>query len=326
VSGEESVTPNAAQRSGLQLRLETFLWRINRPIWRNIPTRFKNSRLVRGYGAWLHSRVRERTSREMYLGTMFFRNRPALELLRRLIENKKAGSIVRVAVLGCSVGVEVYSILWTLRSARRDVNIVVEALDVSEDVLAVAERGVYGPDTSEFVHASIFERLSTSERHEMFDWEGDQARVKPWLRAGITWRLGDAADPELVATLGPQELVVASNFLCHMDPTNAERCLRNLASLVVPGGYLFVSGVDLDVRTRVALDLRWRPIVDLMVDVHDGDPSVRGDWPWRWWGLEPLDRRRPDWRIRYASVFQVGASTQEPEPPRGHVPSRVDGG
>jgi hypothetical protein len=111
-----------------------------------------------------------------------------------------------------------------------------------------------------------------------------------------------------------------------MDPTNAERCLRNLASLVVPGGYLFVSGVDLDVRTRVALDLRWRPIVDLMVDVHDGDPSVRGDWPWRWWGLEPLDRRRPDWRIRYASVFQVGASTQEPEPPRGHVPSRVDGG
>ena len=326
MSGRESVTSRADQLSVRHVRLETLFWRINRSIWGILPTRSKNSRLVRGYGAWLHTRVRERASREMYLGTMFFRNRPALGLLRRLIEDEKAGSVVRVAVLGCSVGVEVYSILWTLRSARRDLNIVAEALDVSEDALVVAERGVYGPDTSELVHASIFERLSASERHQVFDWEGDQARVKPWLREGITWRLGDASDPELVATLGPQEFVVASNFLCHMDPTSAERCLRNLASLVAPGGYLFVSGVDLDVRTRVALDLRWQPIMDLLADVHDGDPSVRGDWPWRWWGLEPLDRRRPDWRIRYASVFQVGAPAQEPELPRGHAPSRVDGG
>jgi chemotaxis methyl-accepting protein methylase len=317
----ESVAPKAAGSSGLPLRLKTFLWRINRPIWRILPTRSKNSRLVRGYGAWLHARVRERASREMYLGTMFFRNRPALELLRRLLEDKEPGSTVRVAVLGCSIGVEVYSILWTLRPAREDLNILVEALDVSENVLAVAERGAYGPDTSELVHHSIFERLSTGERYQMFDWEGDQARVKPWLREGITWRLDDAADPELVATLGPQDLVIASNFLCHMEPANAERCLRNLATLVAPSGYLFVSGVDLDVRTRVALELRWRPVPDLMAEIHDGDPSVRNDWPWRWWGLEPLDRRRPDWRTRYATAFQVGAPAQEPEPepavPRG---------
>jgi hypothetical protein len=42
-----------------------------------------------------------------------------------------------------------------------------------------------------------------------------------------------------------------------------------------------------------------------MVEIHDGDPSVRADWPWQWWGLEPFDRRKSDWRVRYASVFRV---------------------
>ena len=46
----------------------------------------------------------------------------------------------------------------------------------------------------------------------------DQARVKPWLREGITWQLGDASSPELLHLLEPQDIVVASNFLCHMEP------------------------------------------------------------------------------------------------------------
>ena len=52
----------------------------------------------------------------------------------------------------------------------------------------VAERGAYGPQSSEMVHASIFDRLTAAELEEMFDWEGDEATVKPWLREGVTWR------------------------------------------------------------------------------------------------------------------------------------------
>jgi hypothetical protein len=76
--------------------------------------------------------------------------------------------------------------------------------------------------------------------------------------------------------IGPQDMVVASNFLCHMEPPAAENCLRNIAGLVKRGGYLFVSGVDLEVRAKVARELGWRPIPE---QIHDGDPSVRGDWP-----------------------------------------------
>jgi hypothetical protein len=74
----------------------------------------------------------------------------------------------------------------------------------------------------------------------------------------------------------------------------------------VPGGHLFVSGVDLDVRTKVARDLGWKPVPDFLEEIHEGDPSLRVSWPHKYWGLEPIDRRRSDWQIRYASVFRIG--------------------
>jgi SAM-dependent methyltransferase len=260
----------------------------------------------------------------MYLGTLFLRNRPALELMRRVTVKQPQGSTLRLAVLGCSVGVEVYSILWTLRRARPDLTILVDAVDISPEVLAIAEEGLYGPQTDETVSWPIFEQLTEAERLEMFDWNGDQGRVKPWLREGITWRLGDAGDPQLVEELGTKHLVVASNFLCHMDAPSAERCLRNFAPLASPDGYLFVSGVDLNVRTKVALDLGWEPVPELMAEIHDGDPFVRADWPWQWWGLEPLDRKRPDWQFRYASAFRVSDGDERSNPrPANRGGSRV---
>lgn len=143
----------------------------------------------------------------------------------------------------------------------------------------------------------------------MFDREGDRVNVKPWIREGVIWHLTDAGDPEIVNALGPQDMVVANNFLCHMDPPDAERCLRNIARLLSPGGYLFVSGIDLDVRTKVARDLGWKPLPDLMEEIHDGDPCLRVDWPFEWWGLEPLNKTRHDWKVRYASVFHLNGKT-----------------
>ena len=303
------VVPSSRPPSEFRRLLGRCFWGANRRIWRALPARTKGSRPMQAYGGWLHALVCRRASREMYAGTMFLRNRPALELMRRLTAEKPEGSTVRIAVLACSIGVELYSILWTLRNARPDLTFAVVGSDMSEELLRIAENATYGPQSSEFVKAAVFERLTEHEERELFDWEGDQAQVKSWIREGIAWRVADASDPELVAALGPQDIVVANNFLCHMDASSAERCLRNLARLVAPGGHLFVAGVDLDVRTKVAVELGWKPLEELTAEIHEGDPSVRGDWwPWEWWALEPLDRRRRDWQTRYASVFQIGSN------------------
>jgi SAM-dependent methyltransferase len=289
-------------------RLETSFIGVNERVWRRLPNSVRDLRPVRVYGALLHRLVGRRADREMYLGTWFLRNRPALELVRRLADEKDQDARVDIAVLGCSIGVEVYSIVWTLRSHRPDLDLVVHGVDISPEVLRVAERGVYTAEDSEMVHSSIFEGLTEPEREQMFDWDGGEARIKPWLREGITWEVGDASDTTLVSSLGPHDIVVANNFLCHMPAPSAEACLRNFAGLVRSGGALLVTGVDLDVRTRVALDLGWEPIPDLRAEIHDGDPLVRADWPWQWWGLEPLDRRRRDWATRYTAAFRIPAA------------------
>jgi SAM-dependent methyltransferase len=289
-----------------------FYLRLSKWIWERLPSRVRDLHPVRSYGAWLHTLVCLCARRQQYFGTFFLRNRPALELMRRLVRQKAQGSTLRIAVLGCSIGAEVYSILWIIRSARPDLKVILDAVDISKEILSFAEKGIYAPDTSQLVGASIFERLTKAEMVEMFDWEGDQAKVKSWLKEGITWHVRDAADPELINVLKPQDMVVASNFLCHMVRADAEQCLRNIARLVSFGGHLFVSGIDLDVRTKVALELGLQPVPDLIAEIHNGDPSVRADWPWRWWGLEPLNRRKHDWRTRYAAVFRVHARGLRP--------------
>ena len=137
--------------------------------------------------------------------------------------------------------------------------------------------------------------------------DGDVMTVRPWIKEGIVWQVGDAADRGIVDALGPQDMVVANNFLCHMDDSDAEWCLRNIARLVSYYGYLFVSGIDLDVRTKIASDLGWKPLEELLEKIHEGDPGMRELWPCHYGGLEPLNKKRRDWRTRYAAAFQLSS-------------------
>jgi SAM-dependent methyltransferase len=280
--------------------------RANEWIWRRLPSSMAATHPMCVYGTFLQSLVKLRSARRQFHGTHFFRNRPELELIRTLANQKAKDSTLRVSVLACSNGAEVYSILWTIRSARPDLKVIMHAVDISNEVLEIAKNGLYSPEPNELVNSAVFDRMTESEVQTIFDKENDQFRIKSWLKEGITWRVADAGDPALVDVLGKQDIVVANKFLCHMNPPEAETCLRNLSRLLRPGGYLFVSGVDLDVRTKVALDLGWIPVRDLIEEMHNGDPSVRRDWPWRYWGLEPFDRKRRNWSIRYASAFQLG--------------------
>lgn len=309
---------------------------LNKWIWRHLPGFARNLRLTWMYGRHLQNMVRLSAPRRMSLGTFFLRNRAELECMCRLLAHREKGSSFILAVLACSKGAEVYSISFAIRSARPDLAVTMHALDISEEVLNFAAGGHYSlrglgglnwpnpsliADQGELAwntwrgqDTSIFERMTAAEMEAMFDREDDQMRVKSRFREGILWQVGDAAAPELVNRLGPQDMVVANRFLCHMNPAEAEQCLRNIERLVKPGGYLFVSGVDLDVRTKVAFERGWRPVTDLIREIHEGDPSLTLVWPWNYCGLEPFDPRRSDWRLRYASVFQVGEAAGQQRP------------
>ena len=280
--------------------------RLNEWVWRRLPPTLAGLRPVDSYGRFVHSLVRRHAGREMFLGTFFFRNRPELELIRRLVEAAASRRRVKIAVLGCSNGAEVYSIRWTLRSLELGRQLALHAVDISPSVLECAQRGMYTRGVSDLVREPVCALMTQEEMRDLFEEDGKTLRIKRPIGEGIEWHLGDAGDPDLHDALGLQDLVIANRFLCHMAPPDADRYLRRIARLVAPGGHLFVSGIDLDVRTRVASEQGWRPVPDLLEAIHDGDRSLRKDWPCKYWGLEPLDKRRADWPIRYASAFQVG--------------------
>jgi CheR methyltransferase, SAM binding domain len=290
--------------------LNAFL-RLNRRLWSRLPSSIAALYPIHFYGGFLQRLVRIQSVRSQSFTTSFLRNRPELELIRRLLDQKTQGSILRVAVLGCSTGAEAYSVAWRIRSARPDLKLVLHAVDISRQAVEIAKSGAYSLRVPQLTASNVAEHLTAAEMEEMFHKSGDVVTVKPWIRERIDWRVADVGDPKILEDLGSHDLVMANNFLCDMDASEAERCLRNIVRLVSPYGYLFVSGVDLEIRTRVACDLGWRPLQELLEEIHDGDPWLRQPWPLEYRGLEPLNQRRRDWRIRYAAAFQVvpGASS-----------------
>jgi chemotaxis methyl-accepting protein methylase len=307
----ESPANNQPKFGPLRRRLVRPFLRVNESIWSRLPPSWKTTRLMSSYGGFLNSLVRSTADRTQFHGTFFMRNRAEIEMIRSIALERPPDSTLKLTVLACSNGAEVYSILSGIRSARPDLKLDVHAIDISPDIIEVAKQGLYSPEKTSLVGENIFERLTKGEVSELFNQENGKFRIKEWIAQGINWRVGDAGDSMLAESLGAADIVVANKFLCHMQPSKAEACLRELVAFLKAGGYLLVSGVDLDVRTKVALDLGWKPVTNLVAEIHDGDPSVRRDWPWRYWGLEPLDVKRKDWKTRYAAFFQVGSPLTE---------------
>ena len=176
--------------------------RLNQQIWNSLPLRITSSVLTRRYGELLHKLAHAYEGRAQAHSTFFLRNRPLLELIQRLTERSIKGDVLRVAVLGCSTGAEVYSVIWKLRSARPDLKLILHAVDISSQAVEIARTGVYLRESTQAQEASVFERMSDREIEEIFERDGAAMTIRPWLRGGIQWRVADAGDKSITRVSG----------------------------------------------------------------------------------------------------------------------------
>src|SRR5262249_52961640 len=123
-----------------------YLW-LAGGIWRRLPASVRSLPVLILYGSHLHSLVLRFADRLQNHSTFFLRNRAELELMRRLVSRAARGSNLEVAVFACSKGAEVYSIAWTLKVARPDLTINIHAIDISQDIIDFARKGVYSLET-----------------------------------------------------------------------------------------------------------------------------------------------------------------------------------
>lgn len=282
-------------------------------LWTRLPCTARSWKGTQAIGRLVHQRVRkvqERSGSNCTANfTRFFRNLPQLELLRDLGLETHRGVPLKLAVLGCSTGAELYSALWVMRTARPEQEIQALGVDISETAIHAAVSGVYPLQATEIagISATTYERLFSRER--------DTLRVQNWLRQGIRWWVGDVCSSDLAAHFGLHDVVFANNFLFHMSPERAKDCLRNIARLVAPKGYLFVGGVDLDVRSATLLGLGFTPVTERLEDIYTAEEGLLTAWPLQFWGLEPIDRRRQNWPARYTTVFRSPDGVRCGRPP-----------
>ncbi len=277
---------------------------VSRKIWASTPDSLHQTHFFRNYGRLIHRHVRKRADINPNLFTCFMRNRPQYELLCDLAAKGNFPSPLRLAVVGCSRGAEVFS-LKLLLAQRAEIQAEIIGIDISEGVLKICREGRFPKN------GNVVDGLSPAETEELLEDDGEDWLVKKDLRSGIEWLNFDIRDPEFRDKVGTQDILVANNVLIHMPDDQAAECLRNLVSAVAGGGYICFSGIKLEIRSSVARELKLEPVTRETRNIHNAFPRRLQDWPWNYYGLEPYDPRHPDHDYRYTTIFRVPDRAEE---------------
>lgn len=177
--------------------------------------------------------------------TYFFRERPHFlqlaELVPTLAPPEDRRRRVRALSAGCSSGEEAYGIAMVLASRLGVRPFDVVGADLSEAKLEEARAGRYldksfHPDETPPPGVSLSDFMTR-------DASGAHI-VRGSLRSHLTFTRCNLTDAKAVSALGAFDVVFCRNLLIYADDAAIPRFHASLASLVRPGGYLFLGHSD----------------------------------------------------------------------------------
>jgi chemotaxis protein methyltransferase CheR len=212
-----------------------------RPLRRNIVAAMQ-AEGIPTISAYQDRILHDATCMQRFLGmvgvsvTSMFREVELVHALRdEVIPVLRTYPSVRIWMVGCATGEEVYSLAilleeeGVLRHAR------IYATDLNEDTLAVARMGAYPLDrmrSYEEAYRRAGGRLALSDYYTV---SGRSARFSRSLQSNVTW-----AQHNLVtdASFNEFHLIVCANVLIYFRPTLQERAHRLFYDSLVRSGYL----------------------------------------------------------------------------------------
>lgn len=171
--------------------------------------------------------------------TSFFRENHHFEYLKQTVipELKKQHALdkrIRVWSAGCSTGEEPYSIAMTMvpefSASQWDLKVL--ATDLDSNVLAKAKAGVYSDTNVSGLDQIIQQKGFVRNK------DGSQFKIKSELQQHIHFkRLNLLAEWPMK---GPFDIIFCRNVVIYFDMPTKNNLMRRYASLLRPGGYLFM--------------------------------------------------------------------------------------
>ena len=168
--------------------------------------------------------------------TSMFRDPALVQCLRaEVIPMLRTYPSVRIWVVGCSSGEEVYSLAITLEEEGIHSRARIYATDLNEDMLAVARTGAYPLDR---VRAYEEENVRSGGRSTLADHyavSGRSARFKRELQKNVTWLKHNLVTD---GSFNEFHLILCANVLIYFRPALQERVHRLFYNSLVRWGFL----------------------------------------------------------------------------------------
>lgn len=173
--------------------------------------------------------------------TWFFRNHEALlkmaDLLTRDWPLTKRGTLRRILSVPCATGEEPYSIAMAL--AERGITpkeAQIDAIDVSQRALAIAERALYGPNSFRGEMATVCDRYTRRAAHGI--------ELVPEIRHWVRFSQGNLVAPSFHPLASSYDVIFCRNVLIYLERAAQVHVLTVLHQLLVPNGYLFLGPAE----------------------------------------------------------------------------------
>lgn len=179
--------------------------------------------------------------------TWFFRYPESQEAMaalarERLFAPGAEARQLRVLSVPCSSGEEPYSIAMALLDAGVPAaRFQVDAVDISERMVAFAQRACYGRNS--------FRGESLSYRDRYFTETADGHQLAGHVTARVRFQAGNLFDPTLLPNAAPYDFVFCRNLLIYFDAPTQERAVTVLRRFARQDGILFVGPAETSLMT-----------------------------------------------------------------------------
>lgn len=170
--------------------------------------------------------------------------------IRAVKEKARAGRSLRIWSAGCSSGEEPYTIAMLLLEMPfiRDWRVEIIGTDISQRVLHLARRGVYGQ--------SSFRSTDEYYLRQYFARQEDGFRVSDHVRDLVSISHLNLLEQNRIEMLGAFDIIFCRNVIIYFDQAAKKQVVGSFNNALNPGGFLLLGHSESLMNTTTVFTLR----------------------------------------------------------------------